>query len=67
MTNPTDGVQIHRVHADAICAEIGERLRFTPIGKPGRFPMDLLRLIERLEKVELGAAPSAKPSARLSA
>ena len=66
MTSLTDGVQIHRVHAAAICAEIGERLRFTPIGKP-RFPMDLLRLIERLEKAELNAAPSDKPSARLSA
>ena len=41
-----NGVQIDRVHSDAICTEIGERLCATLAGNPAQLPPHLLGLAE---------------------
>jgi hypothetical protein len=45
-------VQIDRVHASAICSEIGERLRAAMARKPRLSSPDLLGLMERLDGAE---------------
>ena len=51
--NP-NGVQIDRVHSDAIRTEIGERLRAALAGNPNPLPSRLLNLLERFDSVERG-------------
>jgi hypothetical protein len=46
-----NGVQITHVHSEAICTEVGERLRGALPAKPARLPPDLLRLTKRLDSV----------------
>lgn len=43
------GVQINRVHSDAICTEIGERLCATLAGSPTKFQPRLLSLAKMLD------------------
>lgn len=43
-----NGVQINRVHSDAICTEIGERLCATLAGSPTQSPPRLLSLAKML-------------------
>jgi hypothetical protein len=50
-------VEITRVHSEAICTEVGERLRGALPANPARLPPDLLRLTKRLDSVERGDAP----------
>jgi hypothetical protein len=45
-----NGVQINRVHAGAICTEIGERLQATLAANSTRLPPHLVRLTELLDK-----------------
>jgi hypothetical protein len=49
--------QISRVHSEAICTEVAERLRPALPANPARLPPDLLRLIKRLDSVERGDIP----------
>jgi hypothetical protein len=56
MSQDPNGVQIDRIHAGAICKEIGERLRATLTGKPNRLPLHILGLTERFDRVERGHA-----------
>jgi len=64
-----NGVKIDRIHAGAICDEIGERLRASPAGNPDRLPAhivsltELLSLMERLESVDDVAFPASFESA----
>jgi hypothetical protein len=58
MTRQNNGVQINRVHAGAICAEIGERLQAILAASPARLPPHLVRLTELLDNVECCDAPS---------
>jgi hypothetical protein len=66
-----NGVKINRIHAGAICEEIGERLRASPAGNPNRLPAhivsltELLSLMERFESVECNnvARPASTGSA----
>ena len=53
-----NGVQITHVHSEAICTEVGERLRGALPAKPARLPPDLLRLTKRLDSVERGDTPT---------
>jgi hypothetical protein len=46
------GVQIGRLHNEAICAEIGERLATALAGNSARLPPHLLRLMELFDSVE---------------
>ncbi|SHG88256.1 hypothetical protein SAMN05444169_4624 [Bradyrhizobium erythrophlei] len=57
MTSPgTNGVHLDRIHAGAICKEIGEALHATLTGNPNRLPPHLLRLTERFDRVDCGNA-----------
>jgi hypothetical protein len=59
MTNRDfNGVRITRLHSEAICAEVGERLRAALPANPDRLSPDLLRLTKRLDGVEVGDTPS---------
>jgi hypothetical protein len=66
-----NSVKINRIHAGAICEEIGERLRASSAGKPNRLPAhiasltELLGLMERFESVECDtvAFPASTESA----
>ncbi len=49
----TNGIHLDRVHAGAICEEIGEALHATLTG-PSRLPPHLLRLTERFDRVDRG-------------
>ena len=53
----SNGVHISRVHSEAICTEVAERLRPALPANPARLPPDLLRLIKRLDSVERGDIP----------
>jgi hypothetical protein len=44
------GVHLDRIHAAAICEEIGERLHATLRENPNRLPPHLLRLTEGLDR-----------------
>jgi hypothetical protein len=50
--------EISRVHSRAICNEVGERLRSTPMAR--RLPMSprLLRLVGELDSLDDGDTPS---------
>ncbi len=50
----TRGVHLDRIHAGAICEEIGAALLATLTEVPARLPPHLLRLTERLERVDRG-------------
>jgi hypothetical protein len=50
------GIQIDRIHTGAICNEIGERLRATLTANADRWPLHILNLTERLDRVEGGRA-----------
>jgi hypothetical protein len=56
MTNPKH-VQITHVHSEAICTEVGERLRGALPAKPARLPPYLLKLTKRLNSAESGHGP----------
>ena len=49
-----NGVNINRIHAGAICKEIGEALPATLRASPDRLPPYLLRLTERFDRVDRG-------------
>jgi hypothetical protein len=51
-----NGVQIDRVHSDAICMEIGERLCATLAGNPTQLPPHLLGLAELFDTAVHGDA-----------
>jgi hypothetical protein len=46
------GVRISSIHSGAICAEIGERLRASMAAAPQRWPSDLHKLTELLDRLE---------------
>jgi len=50
------GVHLDRIHAAAICKEIGEALHATLTGNSNRLPPHLLRLTERFDRVDCGDA-----------
>jgi hypothetical protein len=58
MNDGTDrkAVQINRVHTFATLNEVGERLRATPSARLTPLPADLLRLVDRLDRVDRGEA-----------
>ena len=49
-----NGIHISRVHAGAICQEIGEALHTTLAADSNRLPPHLLRLTERFDRVDRG-------------
>lgn len=49
-----NGVEITRTHSEAICTEVGERLRAILRPPTARLPPDLLKLTKRLESFERG-------------
>jgi hypothetical protein len=56
MSQDPNGVQIDRIHAGAICKEVGERLRAALTGNPNQLPLHILSLTERFDSVERGNA-----------
>ena len=50
------GVHLDRIHAAAICEEIGEGLHATLRGNPNRLPPHLLRLTERFDRGDVKAS-----------
>jgi hypothetical protein len=61
-TRDLSGVRINSVHSGAICAEIGERLRASLAAVPQRWPSDLRKLTELLDRVERGDVCSGTQS-----
>jgi hypothetical protein len=50
-------VEFTHVHSEAICSEVGERLRSALPAEPARLPPDLLRLTKQLDSVTGGDPP----------
>jgi hypothetical protein len=50
-------VEITHVHSEAICTEVGERLRGALPAEPARLPPDLLRLTKRLDSATHAVTP----------
>jgi hypothetical protein len=53
----TKGVEISHIDSEAICTEVGERLRQALPADPTRLPPDILSLTKRLDGVGRGATP----------
>ncbi len=52
MSSPADRnqIQINRVSSAAICEEIGDRLRISLKGAPGRLPQHMVMLVEQMAR-----------------
>lgn len=51
-------VELNRIHSNAICHEIGERLAAAQGPQPNELPPRLVALIDELAKVEPREVPS---------
>ena len=61
MSNIFNSTQINEIHCQAICQEIGERLRFELRVSPPMSPK-LVRLLARLPELDHHDSPSIVPS-----
>ena len=57
-----NGIHISRVHAGAICQEIGEALHAKLTANPDGLPPHLLRLTERFDRVDRGDVAFKAPT-----